>query len=219
MAQMIRSTSGSSKLFVLLTHLLGYSYVLGMEATRQIRESERLIRTGRYNDAISLLTEILEDDPLFLPALLNIGIAYTESGRNAEAVDALRFYLKHDEENSEAWEAIGCALLRQKEFDEAEACFKRAIDIAPENASVLRNYSVLLSQTERGGESYRLLRKSHALDPDDFLTKFALAASYRYLGRNSEALALYEELNATPNVPERVQSDIEQNIVELTIGW
>jgi len=178
-----------------------------------------MIRLGQFDDAIRLLTEVLEDDPLNMPALLNIGIAYTESGRNEAAIQTIRFYLQHDRENDEAWEAMGCAHLRRKEFDEAERCFKQAIEIAPENASVLRNYSILLGQTERGRESYRMLRKSHNLNPDDFLTKFALAAAYRYLGRRDEALELYRDIQDLERLPERFRRDIEQNILELSIGW
>lgn len=166
-----------------------------------------------------MLTNVLEDDPLNLPALLNIGIAYTESGRNEAAIQAIGFYLKHDQNNAEAWEAIGCAHLRRKEFDDAERCFKQAIEIAPENASVLRNYSILLGQTDRGRESYRMLRKSHAINPDDFLTTFALAAAYRFLGRRDEALELYREIQDIERLPDRFRRDIEQNILELSVGW
>lgn len=190
-----------------------------MEAIRQVRESERLIQAGRHDDAIDLLTGVLEDDPTNLSALLNIGIAYTESGRNAAALQALRFYLRHDEKNCEAWEAIGCAHLRRKEYDEAERCFERAMDLDPENASVLRNYSVLLSRTDRGRESYLTLRKSRGLNPNDLLTTFALASACRFLGRDNEALELYRELSAFPDLPERVRSDIEQNLIELSVGW
>lgn len=190
-----------------------------MEAVKCIQESERLIRIGHYDEAIALLTTVLEEDPLNLSALLNIGVAFTESGRNEAALQALSFYLRHDQDNGDAWEAIGCAHLRSKEFDRAEECFQRAIEIDPENASVLRNYSVLLSRTDRGRESYQMLRKSHDINPDDSLTAFALASSYRYLGRKQEALDLYGKLIELRILPDQIRLDIERNIVELSVGW
>jgi tetratricopeptide (TPR) repeat protein len=178
-----------------------------------------MIKTGRYDEAIDILTHVLAEDPSHLPALLNIGIAYTENGDNEKAIEALRFYIKHDEENDEAWEALGCAYLRRKQYERAESSFKRAIDVNPENASVLRNYSVLLSQTDRNRGSYRMLRRSPALNPNDYLTTFALAAAYRYLGRRDEALELYEKLNQISKLPESVRRDIEHAIIELSVGW
>ena len=190
-----------------------------MEVQERIQESEKLIRTGMYQEAIELLTRILEEDPSNLPALLNIGIAYTESGKNVPAIQALGFYVKHNDASDEAWEALGCAHLRRKEYENAERCFQRAIDLNPRNASVMRNYSVLLNRTDRYRESYRMLRRSHALNPDDYLTKYALAAAYRYLGRGEESLKRYESLNEVSSLPSAIRHDIEHNILELSVGW
>ncbi len=190
-----------------------------MEVREQIAQSEELIRTGLFDDAIALLTEVLAEDPGNLAALLNIGIAYTESGHNDSAVQALSYYVQQDEENDEAWEALGCAYLRKKDYSTAEEHLERARDLNPQNASVLRNLSVLLSETGRGRESYTTLTKAYELNPNDYLTTYALATAYRYLQRPEEARTLLERLQTFDYLPTSISHEAEKHLLELTVGW
>lgn len=190
-----------------------------MEVREQIEQSERLIRTGRFDQAIDLLTEVLADDPSNAQALLNIGIAYTEAGRNDSAIQALTYYVEQDDSNDEAWEALGCAYLRKDEYHQAEQCLDRARTINPQNASVLRNLSVLLSQTGRGRASFMTLKKAYEINPNDYLTTFALGTAYRHLGRTEEARKLFERLQTFDYVPEVVQRESERHLLEMSVGW
>ncbi|MFW6250571.1 MAG: tetratricopeptide repeat protein, partial [Alkalispirochaetaceae bacterium] len=83
-----------------------------MELEVVLRESEQLIREGNFDAAIELLQELLAEEPENLHALRHLGVAFTESGRNREAISTIQFYLKMDTENAQAYEAIGCAHLR-----------------------------------------------------------------------------------------------------------
>lgn len=190
-----------------------------MKVTDRIKESEDLIRKGRYDEAIEILTEMIADDPEYLPALLNIGIAYTEKGDNDKAIRALTYYEQIDSGNPEALEAIGCAYLRKKEYDTAEEYLVRARAIAPDNASILRNLSVLLSRTHRGDESFRLLKRAHLLDPTDYLTTFALASAYKAYGSIVEARQLFESLLALNSLPQEIMNEVERQYTYLSIGW
>ncbi|MEX2443533.1 MAG: tetratricopeptide repeat protein [Alkalispirochaeta sp.] len=190
-----------------------------MEVREQIAQSEELIRLGLFDDAIELLTEVLADDPDNLSALLNIGIAYTESGHNDSAIQALSYYVQHDEENDEAWEALGCAYLRRKEYATAEDHLQRARGLNSTNASVLRNLSVLFSETGRGRESYDTLTKAYELNPNDYLTTYALATAYRYLERPQEARTLLERLQTFDYLPTSIRHEAEKHLLELTVGW
>lgn len=191
-----------------------------MEVRDRITESERLLRTGRYAEAIDLLNSVLADDPTDLHAMLNVGIAYTEHGENDKAIKALDCYVSREKETAEAWEALGCAYLRKREYDEAEEHLRRARSYAPRNASVLRNLSVLLSRTGRGSEAFQLLKEAHELDGSDYLTTFALASTYRAMGDRDNARTHFEELlSFFPALPEAVRQESEQHLLELTVGW
>ncbi|MDA3947887.1 MAG: tetratricopeptide repeat protein [Spirochaeta sp.] len=184
-----------------------------------IRHSEKLIQTGRFDEAIGLLTEMLAEDPDDLSALLNVGIAYTESGENDKAIRALEYFTARDAGNAEAWEALGCAHLRKQEYDRAETFLNRARETDPDNASVLRNLSVLFSRTRRRDESFELLQTAHTLDPRDYLTSFALALAYRSRGENEAARALFEELIKLRGLPETIRSEVETHLLHLSVGW
>lgn len=190
-----------------------------MEVRDQIAQSEQLIRTGQFVDAIALLTEVLAEDPENLPALLNIGIAYTENGENESAIQALRYYVERDEQNDEAWEALGCAYLRKKDYATAESHLERARKVNPRNASVLRNLSVLLSQTGRGRASFMMLKKAYEINPNDYLTTYALATAYRHLGRSDQSRELFERLQTFEYLPTVVRREAETSLLEMAIGW
>ncbi|MFW5696136.1 MAG: tetratricopeptide repeat protein [Alkalispirochaeta sp.] len=190
-----------------------------MEVREQIAQAEELIRTGLFDDAVALLTEVLADNPNNLAALLNIGIAYTESGRNDSAIQALSYYVQHDDENDEAWEALGCAYLRKKDYRAAEKHLEHARALNSQNASVLRNLSVLFSETGRGRKSYATLTKAYDLNPNDYLTTYALATAYRYLQRPEEARTLLERLQTFDFIPTAIRHEAEKHLLELTVGW
>ncbi len=191
-----------------------------MEVRDRITESEHLLRTGRYAEAIDLLNTVLADDPTDLHAMLNVGIAYTENGENDKAIKALGYYVSREKETAEAWEALGCAYLRKREYREAEDHLRHARSCAPRNASVLRNLSVLLSRTERGSEAFQLLKEAHELDGSDYLTTFALASTYLAMGDRDNARTHFEEvLSFFPALPDAVRRESEQHLLELTVGW
>jgi Flp pilus assembly protein TadD len=190
-----------------------------MEVRDKIKESENLIRKGRYTEAIELLTALLADDPEDLAALLNVGIAYTENGENDKAIRALTYYQQWDSENAEALEALGCAFLRKREYEDAERHLNRAREIAPNNASILRNLSVLLSRTDRSGESFTLLKHAHELDPKDYLTTYALGSAYKAVGATDKAIPLFESLLNLKGLPDPIQEEAQKQYMYLTIGW
>lgn len=190
-----------------------------MAVRDEISRSVQLIQTGDYDGAIDLLRYILADEPDNLPALLNIAIAYTESGKNTEAIQTIEYYLKHDQENDEAYEAIGCAYLRSGLFESAEKHLRKSLELNPENASVRRNLSVLLSQTGRGRESMKELKQSYELNPTDYLTMYALGLMYQSVRDTEAAREMFQKLTDAPNVPLEIRRQGEKRFLELTIGW
>jgi tetratricopeptide (TPR) repeat protein len=190
-----------------------------MEVREQLEQSEQMIRSGQFDRAIEVLTEVLVEEPTNLPALLNIGIAYTEAGQNDSAIQALEYYVQQDQESDEAWEALGCAFLRKKDYATAERHLEQAKRVNPQNASVLRNLSVLFSQTGRGRASFLMLKKSYEINPNDYLTTYALGTAYRYLERSEEARKLFERLQTFEHLPTVVRNEAERHLLELSVGW
>lgn len=190
-----------------------------MEMEGLVQTGEQLIRLGRFEESILVLRQVLVEDPTNLPALLTIGIAFTEAGRNDEAIQALGFYLSHHAATDEACEALGCAYLRKGEHGPAEKQLRLALRINPQNASVMRNLSVLLTRTDRGAEAFALLQRSYELNPTDFMTLYALAGAHLFLGHREQAQQFFHELLALENVPPTLYAEAAGRYSALLVGW
>lgn len=196
-----------------------HSYVWEVETSQALEQSEQLIRTGRFEEAIVVLRDVLAEDPTNMPALLTIGIAYTESGRNNEAIQTMAYYVSRNAENDEAFEVLGCAHLRKGEIVTAEHHLRTALRLNPSNASVMRNLSVLLSRTDRGEEAFRLLERSYELNPQDYLTLFALAGMHNHMGHRERAQELYHTLLSVEHLPDTIYTEAAGRYSALLVGW
>lgn len=186
---------------------------------KTVEHGENLIRQGKFEEAITVLQEILREDPTHLPALLTIGIAFTESNRNHEALKALDFYIRSNDANDLAWEAVGCAHLRMGNHTPAREALERALEINPQNAGVLRNLSILMSRVGEHRQAYTLLKQSYELNNEDYLTAYALACAYRQLRKTEKALPLFETLRERKGLPEDIRDDVAMQCIELGLGW
>ena len=184
-----------------------------------VEQAENLIRQGDYDQAIAALKVVLAEEPDNLHALLTIGIAYTESNHNEEALKALRFYIARDSESDLAWEAVGCAHLRMGNNGPAQEALERAHRINPSNAGVLRNLSILMSRIGQQEKAYSLLKQSYNLNNDDYLTAYARACAYRQLKNPEKALSLFQTLRNRDELPEELREDSVMQYIELQLGW
>lgn len=189
-----------------------------MEVEVVLKESEQLMRGGKFDEAIELLQSVLAEDPENLPALRQLGVAFTESGRNREAIRTITFYLGMDDRNAQAHEAIGCAHLRLDEYEAAEPYLKRAHELEPENPTIMRNLSVLFSQTGRPEESLDYLERSYEINPEDYLTQYALSSAYLFYGRRDEASSILYSLLQN-DVPEGIRKSCEERYLQLSVNW
>ena len=101
---------------------------------------------------------------------------------------------------------LGRAYYMEGAVDEAERCYRKAIELDPTYAQPYQ----LLGKVELGRKGYdealSLLRRAVALGPGDRQSVYALATAYRLVGRTGEADALrkrFEELRAAaaPGAP------------------
>ena len=180
-----------------------------------IERGLELLQQRKLKEAKDIFEEILLDDPSDVEALCNIGIAFTELGENEKARKALSYCLKIDERNPDALEAMGCAFLRMDEYTEAKKYLEKALDLSAENASVLRNLGVLYSKMGEAERCYACLQKSALIDPDDYLTQYALASAHAYFRRYAESRTILERLVINDEAPEDIRSLAEEDLKRL----
>ncbi len=164
----------------------------------------QLARAASANDeeerAIDLLKETVARDKSAVAAKLALGNLYASLERHDEAVtqfDAIITGLGDDELGEDAWRyfiARGASLLMLKRWPEAEADLKRAVAIAPEEATTL-NY-LGYSWAERGEnlqEAFELIEKAVALEPHSGAIIDSLGWAYYQRGDYEAAVGYLEQ--------------------------
>lgn len=102
---------------------------------------------GDVASAEQALQRALALDPLFTPAMVNLA-DLTRGSLDGEvrAEELLRRALSIDEQNAEAWHALGLSLVRQKKLNEALSPLNKAALLRPENARFHYVYAVALRE-------------------------------------------------------------------------
>ena len=108
----------------------------------------------------------------------------------ATARASARSALELDPNLSEAHSAQGAVLVNlDLNLVAAEAEFRRAVELAPQNASAVSNLAALLSNLGRLDEAVALMERAIAIDPLRFSSHYNLAGYLVALGRYDEAEA------------------------------
>jgi TolB-like protein/Flp pilus assembly protein TadD len=177
-----------------------------------------------YRKAIGYYEEAIRLDPRYAlayaklsPAALNLGTNYgfmaTEEIREAtaKARASAESALALDPNLSEAHSAQGLILeFLDFKFAEAEAEFRRALELAPQNPAVTANLAQLMSNLGRLDEAVALSQRAIALDPLRVPTHQNYATYLTALGR-------YDEADAALRRAIELQPQSAQNYMWLAI--
>lgn len=183
-----------------------------------VDQAEHLMREGAFQKAKVILSEIISDNPEDLRAICDIGIAYTETGENKKAIKALEHYIRNDETNSYAWEALGCARFRTGDLENARRNLLRSLELMPENPSSLRNLGILNGMEGHHDDGLELLQKSVRLSPGDYRTLYALNYAFRDSGKREERRKILDRLNEL-DIPDDIRRDVELSRIRMSLDW
>ena len=183
-----------------------------------IKDAETYMQSGKYDKAREILEKIIAQNPDDIEAICNIGIAYTETGENIKAIKALEYYTGRIQDNPRAWEALGCAYFRRKDYAAAYRHFREAQKLAPENPSVLRNMGVLFGVKGEREMGYDMLKRALEMSPCDYRTLYALSYVHREFDKRDEARETMQLL-MDMDIPEEIHRDTAVNLIKLDLGW
>jgi len=173
-----------------------------------IQTSVCLAQMEKPDEAAKYVQRVVDADPGDVEAAMELGNIYRGSDRFAEAVDAYTLAInkmKADQPATVAspgrrttgdWRVYyfrGVALERSKRWPEAEADFKQALAISPEQPPVL-NY-LGYSWVDQGlnlDDALTMIKKAVALSPNDGYIVDSLGWAYYRLGRGKDAVATLE---------------------------
>jgi len=121
-------------------------------------------QVGYWRDSLTLFRHAVEVAPESYAGWRNLGSAYQESGRPAEAVAALRESVRLMPSDPLSWMNLGIALIAVDEPTGAMACFDRALKLSPDDPLIWYNVGVasaILGDDRRLHEALSRIEPSH----------------------------------------------------------
>ena len=166
-----------------------------------------LAERGSPGEAVEVLQPVV---PEAEPATLNVlGLALSDTGRHAEAVEILQRSAAKDPRNAQALEHLGVVTLRLGRAAEAEGHLRRALELNGRLAGAWNTLGVALYQTQRPGEAVAAWQKAVEIDPRQFEALYNLGLVAAGQGQRAEARRALRQFVATAP-PQRFAADIQK---------
>lgn len=171
----------------------------------RFEKAEEALNKKEYDKAVTILNQIIADDPQDFQALAELGYAYLKQNNNAEAEKA---YLRSTEVRPTFFLALfslGRLRMQQKNFEGAIAILDRAVTVQPASAEANYQLGSAYLQIKKGSKAVGYLNEALKLDPAGKAdAHLLLAALYNGAGMKDKAATEYEEfLKQKPDYAER----------------
>jgi len=148
-----------------------------------------LVAQKKYTEACTLADKLIQDYPLHGFGWKGMGFALKAQGKLDDALSRLQHAEKLSPEDVEIHNALGSIFQVLKRFPEAEASFRRAIQLDERYADAYYNLSSVLKERQCLREAESMLRHAIELRPD-------FAEAYHNLGSLLHALARLADAEA-----------------------
>ncbi len=141
---------------------------LGIKVTSEGRKLKAriLAATGRVEEAISILTSILENDIRDDEAWLILGQVLEDSGDLEESSEAYSQCVRFNPRNLTCWMNRGNVMLRLEKYSEALLCYEKALEIRRDIPALWNNRGVALKYLGKYDEALRSYNVALKMDKD-----------------------------------------------------
>jgi TolB-like protein/tRNA A-37 threonylcarbamoyl transferase component Bud32 len=165
-------------------------------------------------EAVGLFEQVIAKDAAFAPAYAGLADAYAfmsmspyrlPDGRQGVSADEAHSIMRPaavkalqlDPLLAEAHAAMGLVYSRERDWDNAQKSFRRAIDLNPSLSQIYTNYSLsTLRPLEKLDEADRVLQVAQRIDPLSLEVPREIAQVQIQAGRFEEAIANLERVRA-----------------------
>lgn len=162
---------------------------------------ESLRRASRYNEALAKAFSIasrLEASSPHIRAkaastMLSLSLELDHENNRAEIRDVLQLAIRLDPDNFYVWGEFGAWLLGVQRLDEAEAHLKKAIDLAPQDATNYELLSLCHSNQKRHGEALATALRAVELQPKEARLWRRLGTAHLELGQYGDAIRCQQQ--------------------------
>lgn len=160
---------------------------------------EALLRWRHDPVALDYLLAVREKFETYPLYKFELALAYFYLTRYPLALQEFESLAKEQPQSSRVQYLLGGAHQAMGNLEQAEECYRRAIELKPDEASYYITLASLLRKVVPAdlAEPVRLLEKALALNPRDAEGRLLLASCYQTRGRLTEAQSLLEALVAS----------------------
>ena len=124
-------------------------------------------RNGRWEEADRLYNALLNANPFDEALLFLMGDVYLRSNRNGLGINLLSALLQMNPTHAEAWCNLGIGYRIEDRYDEAEKCWRKALDITQKDTSeVCSNMAGLYSDRCQPEQALHWVERALAVEPD-----------------------------------------------------
>jgi predicted O-linked N-acetylglucosamine transferase (SPINDLY family) len=157
-----------------------------------LQQAMTVHRQGRQTQAEAMYRHILQREPGFAPAQINLGAALMEQGRPLEALTCFEAALRFEPDNAIGLNNRGNALGELGRHEDALASYERATDIDPHYASAFSNRSRVLLSLGRHEAAVASAERALQLNPHSAAALNNLGKAFAALGRDADALRCFD---------------------------
>jgi len=151
-----------------------------------------LLKDGQEAAAEKELLEALRQNPAMSEPLTDLHLIYKDSPRVLTLEPIVRKGLEIDDKSIVHLNWLGLIEEWKKDLPQAEAAFKKAMELDPDYASTMANLGAFYGRSGRLEEAVAILSRAVAKNPDNVESWVNLGAAQGRLGRSREAIQALE---------------------------
>jgi tetratricopeptide (TPR) repeat protein len=167
----------------------------------QIKATEVLLLSGRFEDAKARAAALLKKNPKDVDALLLHANAMSALRDPAGAITEIEEALKVNPNSSTAFVNLGAVRMQTGDAREAEAAFRKAIELEPSSVDAKLAYANFLWAAQRAAEAEAVIKEALVKEPQHLLANRMLGVLYVATRRTKEAeapLKVVADVSKTP---------------------
>ena len=167
---------------------------IGVDAKQKIATAnllyEAMVHTEneRFQEAVPLLEEVLQQEPHAVAAYLQLGRAYVALKEYQKAIAPLQHVVEMTPDNSLARYELGCALVKTGQWNEAAPQFEAAVS-QMDSSSMMHFYLALVyERTSRSDQALSEFQNALRRDPENFPANLMLGRMFVKHEKPADAL-------------------------------
>ena len=155
-----------------------------------------LLQQNRFSESIPFLARAASEQPSVPDIPNNLGVAYKALGRWKEATQAFQCAIQANADYVPAWHNLGTLMADRGIPVDAEKCFRRAIDITPQNPELRRRLADSLNTQQKWPEAEAEYQQILSQEPDNLTVLVNCGFVLVRQEKLDEAAAIYRRILA-----------------------